>query len=74
MAMMPASGDPCQPDRRPMSIGEILAEGMSRVDGCPNCDNTQPADAAIPTPPCWHWTTHHKCADCGTTWTRDWKD
>lgn len=78
MAMMPC-GDPDYPDDDPSldtgcTIGEYFAEAMGRADGCPDCDNTQPPDAAIPPFGNRGWTTHYICADCGARWTRDWKD
>ena len=57
--------------RPPRRVGDILADGMSRADGCA-CGNTQPPDAAIP-----HgrgWITHYVCADCQRAWTATWKD
>lgn len=67
MAMMPPSGDPCQPT----ILNAHFANAMGRADGCP-CGNTQPPDAAIPRET--GWLTHHICDDCGRSWTVDWKD
>jgi len=56
----------------PVDLNAQFADAMSRADGCPTCDNTQPPDAAIPRGV--GWLTHYECADCGRTWTADWKD
>lgn len=53
-------------------LGDLLAEGMGFADACPaTCDNTQPPDASLPRAD--GWINHYRCADCGQTWTREWR-
>lgn len=64
------------PDPLPLSdcIGEVARElfTLTRVDGCPACLNTEPANSWIQLEN--GFRTSHRCADCGMTWTTDWKD
>lgn len=59
---------------RPLTLGDIFAEAMSRTDGCPNCDsgNLEPPRAAIPLDDGWRCS--YLCSDCGRAWVHDWKD
>ena len=62
------------PEHPGISVGDWFAHGMSLVDGCPECPNVQPPMATIPTIPDRGWCNRYVCADCGHTWTTEWKD
>ena len=55
----------------PHTLGDHLAWAMSRADGCPGCDNTEPPRAAIPIDN--GWCCSYLCADCGRAWTTDYE-
>lgn len=63
---------PSLPPPAPVRLGDVFADAMGRVAGCPSgrCINTEPPRAAVPT--AIGWMTSHLCADCGHAWTMEW--
>lgn len=58
-------------DTQPVPLAECMAEPMSRVDGCPGCDNTELPRAYIDLDDGYRCS--YLCSDCGRAWTTDYE-
>lgn len=68
MTIVPATPDVALP----APVGLLMAAAMSNADGCPECPNTEPPRAAVPTRA--GWMCSYLCTDCGTAWTTDYDE
>jgi hypothetical protein len=64
---------PATPDvALPAPVALLMAAAMSNVDGCPECPNSEPPRAAVPTSS--GWMCSYLCTDCGAAWTTDYEE